>query len=594
MKTARKKTGKRPAKRERVPSFSLTDPPDWVFDGEYIGDDESLAGVHVSKRSALGYAAVWRAVNLISNMVGKLPLHVLRRDDTDDSKARDKMHPAYMLLRLRPNETMSAFTFRQVLTHHVLLYGNGYAYIERSGNGDPISLTPLDACQVSVARVNGKVVYTLRNKAGNTGLRADEVLHIKGLGNDGLCGYSVLGLARKSWALGLAAREYTTRFYTSGGSQRAVLEHPSKLTPEARNKLKSSWAEAYGGIANAHKVAVLEEGMKLNTYGIPAKDAQLLESRQFETREVAAWFGVPPHKLGDATRTAYASLEAENQSLLDDCIDPWLVMWEEAAMLALLREEEIANDTHIIEFQRNAFVRADIAARYTAYNIGRSTGSLSANDIRRLENQPSIGPQGDVYLVPLNMRPATELVGDDAFKRDVAKSIVGASDVLDESSLLAEVGLPVNEPDEMLPVDVGASPGGGADSTSEDDQANDGSSGDSAGRSIAAHRQLVSGVLRRIIRRVRKSAERIAETEGRDALRGWAKRGAIELNHGRVARECLADALDSLRSIRRNDAADLGHRIWERLKARMESDLACGPDQNPTALMEQWERLAAV
>lgn len=475
---------RRPRARSDLNShrWDLGAPPDWVFEGDDAPIDP-LSEAPLGRRRALSYPAVFAAVNLIAKSVAKLPLHVYRRGERDYRERADD-HPLERLIQ-RPTPYMTRVTLLQTLSAHVLLRGNAYAYVRRGADGRPQELTPLDPDMVTPLRIDGEKLYELSTVRGRTLLRADEVLHVLGLGADGVAGYSVLRLARESLGLGLAMRQYAAKFLASGGGKRAVLEHPGAFKDASKvRRLREQWAELYGGINNAHRVVVLEEGMKLNAFGVSPDDAQLLESRQFEVREVASWFGVPPHKIGDTTRSAYASLEQENASFLSDCLDFWLVAFELAFGASLLSESERA--THYCEFDRNALLRANFADRANGYKVLRELGVMSANDVRRRENlSPLPADQGDVYLVPLNMQSAAELAerqrlvvergqsaADRDYKRRTVSSFLAGPDtgpivynMIDIEALIRDVGLPVLEGAAAppLPVTLGAAPDASAE-----------------------------------------------------------------------------------------------------------------------------------
>lgn len=378
------------------PSFSLTDPEAW----DAFGAKKSATGVSVTRTTALSYDAVWRAVNLISGDVAKLPLMLYERNG--EGKDRATTHPAYQLIRHKPNEYMTAFTFKQTLTAHAMLQRGGFAYIFRGGDGRPVELLPLIPDHTYPVRENGVLWYVTQVGGTLRKLRPEDVLHIKGLSYDGLDGYIVLDMGRESIGGAIASRDYGSTFFKNGAKPSVVLEHPGKISKEAVEDLRKSWDRIHAGLENSHKIAILEQGMKLHAFSMNAKDAQLIENRKFSLVEIANLFGVPPHKLGDTARTSYASLEQENQSYLDDALDPWLVRWEEECRDKLLSEQEKKNDSHIVEFTRQALVRADINARYSAYAIAIQNRIMSPNEVRARENMnPYDG--GDDFLVPLNI-----------------------------------------------------------------------------------------------------------------------------------------------------------------------------------------------
>jgi HK97 family phage portal protein len=389
-------------------SLSAAKRGDWLW--EALGGSESSSGAAVTPRSTLGFPPMWRAINLLSADVGKLPIVVYEREEDGDGKEKATEHPAYKLLRYKPNAEMTAMVFRQTLQAHALLHGNGYAYIKRNGAGEPEELIPLLPGACTAVRVNGVLWYyitwTSDTNSGAMNLRwldSSEVLHIRGLAANGLTGYPIYTIARDALGLGLAGESYAARYFASNSAPNVVFEHPGKPSPAAMKLLKDSWDNRPVG-----KAVVTQEGMKLTTFGSDAEKSQLLPLREFSIRMTANLTGVPPHKLGDTTRTAYASLEQENQAYLDDALDPWLVKWEEECRDKLLTEAEKESDSHVIEFNRKALVRANLVARGQFYNLGINGGWLSADDVRASENYNSIPDgKGKTYRVPLNSTEAT-------------------------------------------------------------------------------------------------------------------------------------------------------------------------------------------
>lgn len=385
--------------------FSLTNPTAWDW---LLGGRKSTSGVMVNRDTSLGYPAVWRAVNLISRDVAKLPLVTYERMD-DDGKRKATEHPAYKLLKVRPNSEMTAFTFKMTLTAHALLNRGGYAWIERNGAGDPIELIPLDPDATYPIRVNGQMIFVTTDTDGRMRrLLPENVLHIKGLGFDGLCGYSITEKLNESLGLGLALQRYGSVFFKNNGRPGTIIELPNHLKDaEAINRFKRAWADSMEGVDNAHKVKLLEDGAKVSAVQVKNEEAQFLQSREFEIRQIANIFGCPPHKLGDSSRVAYNSLEQENQSYLDDCLDPWLVNWEEECETKLLRTREVDTETHICEFLRQALVRADMTARFSAYQVGVASKILFPNEARIRENLNPY-PGGWEFAEEPEPQPATE------------------------------------------------------------------------------------------------------------------------------------------------------------------------------------------
>lgn len=393
-------TARRAAENPGVP---LSFPSDDLWEA-LGGGQQSRAGLRITPQAALSYAAVFRAVNLIAKDVAKVPLLTYRRGD-GEAKFRDTRHPAWRLLHQAPNEWQTPFEFRTLLTAHALLLGNGYAYIERNGRGQPMELLPLDPASVVPGRWEGEVWYQVTVTGEPIKVPAADVLHIRGLSLDGLAGLSVVSLARESIGLGLGALAHGAVFFRNAATPKVVLESPGKLKPGAAPKLREDWEKMHTGIDGAHRTAVLENGLKAHVLSLSARDSQFLETREHQLREIAAWFGVPPHRLGDTTRTSFASLEAEANDYLQGAIDPWLVAWEQQCSRKLLSPRERERSTHLIEALRLALVQIDAPSRVALYGSGLQNGWLSIDEVRARENlNPLPDGQGQVWFRPLNVQ----------------------------------------------------------------------------------------------------------------------------------------------------------------------------------------------
>jgi HK97 family phage portal protein len=373
----------------------------------------------ITAQKALTFSPWFRAMSLIASSVAKLPCVTSKR--VAGGKERDTKHPAYNLLLYKPNREMTSLSMIETLQYHALSRGNGLAHITRDQrDGRPLELWPLHQDWVTLFRHGGELYYIIEipgQKA--TRALADDVIHIKGLGSSGVWGFDVLSLAATSLAVGLAAQEYSWKFFKNGAMPGVVLTHPARFkNPQRLEQLRRSWEELYTGLSNSHKTAILEEGMEAKTLSIDAKNSQLVERLQYSIIDASNWTGVPPHKLGSQVRAAYNSLEQENQSFLDDCLDFWYRNFEMEFRDKLLTEREKESDSHIIEFMRQALVRADMKSRYAAYKTAVDGGWMSANDVRAKENENSIGPQGDIYRVPLNTTPADQVADSEDDETD--------------------------------------------------------------------------------------------------------------------------------------------------------------------------------
>jgi len=380
------------------PATPLSAPDDWLLD---LAGGSTSSGINVNPQSAMTYAPVYRAINIISQDVAKLPLVVYRRNGEGKDKAT--AHPAYRVLRYQTSSTMSAFEFKSTLTADALLYGSGFAAIMRNEAGTATELIPLSPGATQEVWKGDVRSYTTVINNKEEKLTAENVLHIRAL-----YGLGIVELARESIGLGMAAELYGAIFFKNNARPSAVLEHPGHLDNDARDNLRRSWEAMHGQISNSHRVAILEEGMVLKPFASTNKDSEWNDTRMLEVRNIASWFGIPPHMLADNTRTSYNSLESENQAYLDSSLDPWLVTWETECRAKLLTVSQQQRDTHFVEFNRNALVRANMEARGAYYNLAIQGGWMSRDEIRGRENlNPIPGEGGSTFMVPLNMGPAS-------------------------------------------------------------------------------------------------------------------------------------------------------------------------------------------
>jgi HK97 family phage portal protein len=403
------------------PSTPLSQADEWLYDA--WGASPAPSGVRVNTKTALTLDAVYRAVDLISGAVAKVPLNVYRQANGGWVDAPE--HPASWLLRDQANENTTAYELKRTLTINLLLAGNGYAVIDRDGDFRPTGLLQVAPEYLYPVKVNGRLFYVLdMPDMDMVRMNPADVVHVRGPGWSGLEGWSVIQLARNSLGLGLAQAEYSSRFYAGSARQSVVLEHPGRLGDGVAKRLREQWEKMVSGLSNSHRTAVLEEGMTAKPLTISARDSQLIEARGFSVREVANWFGLPPHKLGDPTRTSHSSLEQENQAFLDDSLDGRMAPWEHETRAKLLTEQQRRTRSHTIEFHRQSLVKADLAQRNSSYQIALGgAGYLTINEVRRAENRPPLAdPAADQVLVPLNVAPLGSATGgtDDVAGDNVA------------------------------------------------------------------------------------------------------------------------------------------------------------------------------
>lgn len=374
---------------------------------------ESATGVHVSPESALRYTTVLACVRVLAEGVASLPCILYERYQVggQDAKKRARAHQVYRLLHDAPNGVMTALEFFEVGMAHALLWGNFFAEIEWSPRGQVLGLWPLPAWRVTPGWSREGKSYRLQIDGQADKVLSDyQVLHVPGFGYDGVSGRSMISLAREAIGLGLAAERYGGSVFGNGVVPGGVLEHPGQLSDEAYRRLQESWSGRHQGLANAQRLAILEEGMKYDKVGIPPEDAQFLETRRFQRSEIAGIFRVPLHMIGDLERATFSNIEQQSTEFLTNSLAPWLRRWEQRVARSLLVGRE--RERFYAEFLVDALLRGDTATRYAAYATGRQWGWLSVNDIRARENMNPVDG-GDEYLVPLNMVEAGS-EGEDA------------------------------------------------------------------------------------------------------------------------------------------------------------------------------------
>lgn len=401
-------SGQRTEKR-----WNLRDPATW-FVNWMGGGSKSTSGKVVNSETAMRTAAVYACVRVLAETVASLPCIVYRRKGR--GKERVRTHPLHNLLTVSPNDQMTSFGFFEAMMVNNSLEGNSYAAIQRSGLGGAIiKLVHIPSSEVTVSRDPGtqtlKYVWT-RGDGRTVDFISEEMIHIPSLGTDGVLGKSPIAMMRETIGLSIAAEEYGARFFGQGSVTPAVLEYPGKLSEKAGNRFKKQWKEDHQGVGNAHKIAILEQGMTYKPIGIAQKDSQFIETRKLQRNEIAMAFRVPPHMIGDLERMTFNNVEQQAIDFVVHTIRPWLRRYEQELNRKLFSAAERARGL-FCEFLIDALLRGDIVARYSAYATARQWGWFSANDVLEKENlNPLPGEQGDIYLVPANMMSAESLLED--------------------------------------------------------------------------------------------------------------------------------------------------------------------------------------
>lgn len=371
----------------------------------------STAGKVVTERSAMQMTAVYACVRILAESIAGLPLHVYKYN-SKGGKERAVEHPLFFLLHDEPNPEMTSFVFRETLMTHLLLWGNAYAQVIRNGRGDVTSIYPLMPNRMRVDRdENGRLYYEYKRYGDEAGkqtcetvkLSPADVLHIPGLGFDGLIGYSPIAMAKNAIGMSMACEEFGAKFFANGAAPGGVLEHPGILKDPAR--VRESWNATFGGSSNSNKVAVLEEGMKYTPISVSPNEAQFLETRKFQINEIARIFRIPPHMIGDLEKSSFSNIEQQSLEFVKYTLEPWVTRWEQSLARSLLSMNE--RSRYLIKFNLDGLLRGDYESRMNGYATARQNGWMSANDIRELENMDRISAEegGDLYIVNGSMTP---------------------------------------------------------------------------------------------------------------------------------------------------------------------------------------------
>ena len=380
--------------------LGATPPPD----NDFWYRPVSGSKYYVSSESAMRITAVWACVRVIAETIGSLPLGIYRRGR--DGRELDRNHPLYYLLHDSPNPDMTAFEFWELAAKCLCLSGNFYARIQTNQRGDVTQLTPLSPSSMRVFRDSetGVMVY----QYGQSMFTASDILHIPGLGYDGedsLTGYSPVGYMAQALGMTQDAEGYGANFFKNNATPPAYMTVPQALSNEARKNLQTWLMESYGGVRNAGKIGVLEQGAEIKTVAINHRDMQFLELRQYQKADICSIFRVPPHMIQDLTRSTNNNIEHQGIDFATHTIRPWLTRIEKRINLQLFGPREATN--YYAEFNMDALLRGDAASRASYYSAMRNIGALNANEIRSKENlNPYAG--GELYLVQGAMVPVAQ------------------------------------------------------------------------------------------------------------------------------------------------------------------------------------------
>lgn len=378
----------------------------------------------VTPDNATQIAVVLSCVRVLAESVAMLPLEVRAREATGTRPATEL--PLYRLLHDLPNPEMGSMDLRMTLMGHLAAWGNAYAQKVPDRAGRWVELWPLapNRMKEPVRGADGALYYEYQEPSGQTRTFAGaEILHIRGLSSDGLMGLSPIAQARRSFERKRQMEQFEEAFWANGAQPGAVLKHPGKLSDKAFERLRESWEQRHMGPGNANRMAILEEGLDIASVGVPQSDAQFLESQKLTRAEIAGLFRVPSHMVNDLDRATFSNIEQMSLDFVLYTLMPWLVVWEQAINRGLLTEQQ--QGRYYAKHKVQALLRGDNASRAAFYSTGLQNGWMSINDVRELEDLNPI-PNGNTYMVPLNMIPLDQAVKGPAATSAAAQASVRA------------------------------------------------------------------------------------------------------------------------------------------------------------------------
>jgi len=357
----------------------------------------SGSGIAVDKNIALTFTAVWSAVRLLSESISILPVNVYDRQPNGDKNLAPK-NAVYNLVHNEPNNYMSSVTFFEKVMMDLCLSENSYVHIVRNGGGTPQELLPLNAQDINVKINDGQIFY--HNKNSDIVLDDYDVLHFKGVSQDGIMGLSPITQNANAIGWGLALEEYGSKYFTNSAKLSGVLETDRALSEEAIERLRNSFSNTYNQLQNAQSTAILEEGLSFKPITISPEQSQFLASRIFSITEIARMFNIPTFMLQEHSKSSFNNIESLSQSYVTYTLMPYIRRMESEMNRKLFKKNE--KGKLFVEWNVNGLLRGNIKDRTDAYKTGINNGYMTINEVRRKENMNSVADGDELYL-PLNV-----------------------------------------------------------------------------------------------------------------------------------------------------------------------------------------------
>ena len=394
------------AQNSRILWLPDSDARNWDYEtGGWASSNRNPSGVRIDPESALRSTVILACVRVLSSSVAGLPLHLYRRTG-DGGKEIARENPLYRVLHDRPNSWQTSYEWREQLMLHLLTHGN--AFIEIAGAGANTELIVLHPSRMKVERMeNGRLRYTYReDKGGQTVYSQDAIMHLRWMSDDGVNGMVPVELARDAIGLARALEIHGATFFGNGARPGVVLTTDQVLSPETAENTRNQWERKHRGPDQSHRTAILQGGLKIAELGGNNQEAQFLDSRRFAVEECCRLYGVPPHLVGDLSRSSFSNIEQQSLDYVQNGLMPWLRRIESAIARDLLMD-----DTLFAEFDTRGALRADAAGRASYYNAMWNLGVLSVNEIRAAENLNPVDG-GDTRFIQLNMTTLEKAAAD--------------------------------------------------------------------------------------------------------------------------------------------------------------------------------------
>ena len=370
--------------------------------GKFFGT-QTMAGKTVTQDSTMQMSAAWGCMRILSETIGALPWKVYKDDGKGNSEVAND-HPVARCLVQSPNSNMTSVEFKEAATLNLCQSGNTFSFVERDGQGNVSSLTPIESANVKPKqRDTGAVYYEILDRGQWEDYPQEKVWHVKGFGRTGLIGLSPLGAAREAIGTALAMEDFGARFFSQGGMPSGVVTTDKVLNADQRLLAREQLNQMLGGLGNAHKFALFEGGMKPEPWGLMSlEDMQFILSRKFSIQEICRFYRIPPHMVADLDRATFSNIEHLSQEFVMFTLMPYFTRFESSATKWLFKPGE--RQQYYLRFNYEGLLRADTAARAEFYSKALQNGYMTRNEVRGKENLPKSNDEGmDDYTVQVNM-----------------------------------------------------------------------------------------------------------------------------------------------------------------------------------------------